>query len=279
MRPLLMIASFALTFSPALAVATPPPMTDVVLARSALAAIDADAGVRGVNLIVSVVDRVAVIGGPVPSAEVGKRAEAVVRSISGITEVRNNCFVQEKPDPLVKAVADRLAAGPLPLVAELPAVVPQSRPAATTEAPARPTDAGFAALTAPPPVLPLAAPVAAADKVVVASRPPILSTDPTDGFLGTPGSGRSAAVLTGGSVPLTPPAKAAFPARPTDALASADAIRKADARFGALTAEMRDGTLVVGGKADRLSDAWDFAQSLRRVPGVARVVVGGVGVK
>lgn len=280
MRPHLLLAPALLTFASAAAPAAPPAMTDVVLARSALAAIDADPALREVNLIVSIVDRAAVIGGPVPSVDIGKRAEAVVRGIAGITDVKNRCFVQDKPDPLLKAVADRIAAGPRPLTAELPPVASPVRPAATSDAAPRPADTGFAVLTPPAPVLPVAAPVVQAETVVVASRPPTLSAAPaTDaGFLGAPGSSRLGVLTTGSSPPLTAPA-ATFPARPTDVLASADAIRKADARYAALTTELRDGTVVVGGRAARLSDAWDFAQALRRVPGVARVAVGGVGIK
>lgn len=278
MRPHLLIAPALLTFASA-ALAAPPAMTDVVLARSALAAIDTDPALREVNLIVSVVDRVAVIGGPVGSVELGKRAEAVVRAIPGIADVKNRCFVQDKPDPLMKAVADRIATGPRPLVAELPPVVSPLRPAVTSEATPRRTDTAFAALTPPAPVLPVAAPVVPAETVVVASRPPVLSAAPTDGgFLGAPGSSRPGVLTTGSSTPLAAPA-ATFPARPTDVLASANAIRKADARYAALTTELKDGTVVIGGRAARLSDAWDFAQALRRVPGVARVAVGGVGIK
>lgn len=185
MRSHLFAAPVALGLIAALApAADPTPMSDVILARSALTAIDADPALRGVNLIVSVVDRSAVIGGPVASAEIGKRAETVVRGVTGIAEVKNHCFVQEKPDPLLKAVADRLAASPRPLLAELPGVVLPPRPAAISEATQRPNDAGFAVLTPPAPTLPVAGPV---ETVVVASRPPILDAQP-GGFLGTPGS-------------------------------------------------------------------------------------------
>jgi hypothetical protein len=60
---------------------------DVALARSALAVVDSDPQLRDVNLVVSVVDRVAVIGGPVPSEEAGRRAEVLVRGVPGIAAV------------------------------------------------------------------------------------------------------------------------------------------------------------------------------------------------
>src|SRR5262245_2588539 len=78
-----------------------PGLSDVVLARSALAALDAEPELRAVNLVVSVVDGVAVVGGSVPSAAVAKRAEQALRKVDGIKEVRNTCFVSSGPDPLL----------------------------------------------------------------------------------------------------------------------------------------------------------------------------------
>src|SRR5262245_38434261 len=73
---------------PALQDTGAPTVADVITARAALAAIDADPELKGVNLVVSVVDRVAVIGGPVNSAAQSRRAEQVVRAVPGITDVR-----------------------------------------------------------------------------------------------------------------------------------------------------------------------------------------------
>jgi hypothetical protein len=59
---------------------------------------------------------------------------------------------------------------------------------------------------------------------------------------------------------------------------SIEAVRRSDARFAGLRAEVRDGAvLFVTGTARQPADAWDFADLLRGVPGVARVAVGPVG--
>src|SRR5690242_4159576 len=68
-----------------------PNLPDVVLARSALSALDAEPELKGVNLVVSVVNGVAVIGGPVPNTAIAKRAEQIVRKVDGMKEVRNTC--------------------------------------------------------------------------------------------------------------------------------------------------------------------------------------------
>ncbi|MBM3983419.1 MAG: BON domain-containing protein, partial [Planctomycetes bacterium] len=100
----------------------PVAVADVTLARAALAALDADPVLKDVNLIVSVVDRGAVVGGPVATDEIKKRAEAVIRGVPGIASVKNVCFVQADPDPLLRAVAERMKGGTKPGSAPLPGV-------------------------------------------------------------------------------------------------------------------------------------------------------------
>jgi hypothetical protein len=254
--------------------AAPPGTADVVLARSALAAIDADRSLQDVNLVVSVVDRVAVIGGPVPTADHAKRAETVVRGVRGIEDVKYRCFVQPGADPLVRAVADRVGPAPWRAVPELPGVVPNPRTGLASAAPA-PSE-NVAAAVGP-----------TGESAVVVRRPAnpagtgVLLPPVAAGGFGTvppivpPVVAPPTAVLTTGP---PGPAPATVPGRPADVLTAAEAVRAADPRFAGLTVELHDGTLVIGGSAVRASDAWAFAQALRRVPGVARVAVGAVDV-
>src|SRR5262245_32998796 len=116
-----------------------PATGDVVLARSALAALDADPDLKGVNLVVSVVDRVAVIGGPVATAKQAKRAEEIVRGVPGIADVRNTCFVSAGPDPLLRSIAERVSSlPPRPMMYELPGVLTNHLTPATLPEPATP---------------------------------------------------------------------------------------------------------------------------------------------
>ena len=57
--------------------AGPPPAANLSVERAALAAVDADPQLRAAAVMVSVKDGVAVVGGPVPSADAARRAEAV----------------------------------------------------------------------------------------------------------------------------------------------------------------------------------------------------------
>lgn len=258
--PLRLLAAAALVvgvagFAPHGHTADGPPAAaaDVHLARAALSVLDADPGLRDFNLVVSVVDRVAVVGGPVPSKDLRDRAEALVASVPGVRAVRNGCFVQAGGEPLLRPNA--VAARPLP---QLPPVVLPIRPGATTEAGPPPTGDQFA-------VAPVVAP---GERSVVARRPT------------TPGANVLLPPLATGPAVAAP--VAAYPAgvltaRPSFADA-VEAVRRAEPRFAGLRAEFREGaTVVVTGTAPKPADAWDLADRIRAIPGVARVAVGPVG--
>ncbi len=245
---------------------SPAGVSNAVATRSVFLAIDADPELRRLNLMVSVVDGVAVIGGPVSSEAVAKRAEWVVRNVPEIKDVRNGCFVAAGPDPFLKAMAERLGSSPSsrPSMTELPGVL-TPQPSAWGNAP--PADFQNSNL------------VAAAQP-----RNTVVVRKPGDelGVLGAPvgplGSGSVSA--PGGrnsfSMPSTAPGKlTAMPSQATvsDILTSASNAKKIEARFAKLTVEMQDGILVIGGSAPRAADAWDFADKLRQIPGVSRVVI------
>ncbi len=239
-------------------------LSDVALARSALTALDTVAELKGVNLVVSVVDGVAVIGGPVPSAAVAKRAEQVVRQVDGVKDVRNTCFVSNGPDPLLKAIAEKGGSSlpPRPVMKELPGVLSNQLPAPVSPFPPNTT-------------------IAASDaNSTVVARKPALSAPGAVGVLGAP-------VGPAGSNAFVP---VVTPAQPTTApgtltgsnagvLVAVGDVRKSQARFANLTAELSGGVVRVGGSAPLASDACDFAQKLRTIPGVSRVAIGAVAGK
>lgn len=238
--------------------AKPVALADVALAREALIALDADPVLKNVNLIVSVVDRGAVIGGPVASDEIKKRAETVVRGVPGIASVKNTCFVDADADPLMRAAAARLKNPPAPdAVPALPLVLPPSAAPATLPpfAPAAPTD-----LVALKP-----------GTEVVTQRPPL---GPPVGLLGAPVGIAPTKAPAGGAV-----APGALTAS-ADLLAAANAVRKADARFARATVEPKpNGALFVSGWVAEPAHALALAEKLRELPGVKLVVVDPVLVK
>lgn len=270
-----LIASDPDPIPPAAAPSAPPEATapvqaavtisDVTLARTVLVAMDADPLLKDVNIIVSVVDRGAVIGGPVSSEEIKKRAEEIVRSVRGIESVKNTCFVQADPDPLLRAMIERLRPGVRPTdVTALPGVaiaptapegylppVPQ-QPASDLLASANNSNTRVAQSPSLPGINILGAPVSPYSPSATA-KVPVPSPTPT------PGS------LTSSSTTV---------AKPADIQAAATAIRKNDARFARLAVELKpDGGLYVTGWSAKAKDAWDFATELRKIPGVPHVGV------
>ena len=269
--------TFAFSVAPAAdpAALRSPAISDVVLARSALASLDADPVLRDVNLLVSVVDRVAVVGGPVAAADHGKRAESIVRRVPGIVDVKNRCFVQESTDPLLRAMSVRDPATSRVQAADLPGVVASPKTGVVEEFTPTLGENNLAV-------------VEPAEKSVVARRPmnpgdsvllpPVGLRPPPAGstVLPTPAGSTVPPTPAGSTVPLTP---AVLTGASSNALAAAEVARKADRRFAGLTLSFANGTLVIAGSAARVADAWDLAQELRRLPGVPRVALGAVEVK
>ena len=238
-----------------------PNLPDVVLARSALTALDAEADLKGTNLVVSVVNGVAVIGGPVPSVAIARRAEQIVRKVEGMKEVRNTCFVSSGPDPLLKAVTEKTGSlPPRPIMGELPGILHHPSTPPVSPYP----QGGKVAIGNP-------------DSTVVARKPAL----PMTGAVGLFGRAPVGPAGSTATAPVVPSASAIAPGQLTGStaggvLTAANDMKRSEARFASLTVEIRDGTLVVGGSAPRVSDGWDFAKKLQRVPGVSRVVVGSV---
>ena len=230
-----------------------PQLSDVVLARSALTALDSAGELKGVNLVVSVVDGVAVVGGPVPSTAIAKRAEQLVRKVEGIKDVRNTCFVSAGPDPLLKAIADKggTTLPQRPVMAELPGVLSNQLPAPVSPFPPNTN-------------------VAANDaNSTVVARKPALNLPGATGVLGAPVGPAG----TNASVSMTPAPPALAPGTLTGSnaggvLATAGDVRKGEARFANLTVELSGGVMRSATSA-LASDAWDF--KLRKIPGVSRV--------
>ena len=224
-------------------------LAEVALARTALAAIDADRDLKGVNVVVSIVNRVAVVGGAVSGPRQAKRVEEVLRSVPGIADVRNNCFVSAGPDPLQGPLADKMVSQlpQRPALFDLPGVL-----------------TGTVAPTVPNTLMATADP---ANPVVV--RKPSME----DNVLGEP--------VRPAAGPSAPPAPApgALTANRGDLGAVIDGVRRTEARFAGLRVEVRDGVLVIVGAAPHAADAWDFAEKLQKVPGVTRVAVGAVAGK
>ncbi len=248
---------------------------DVMLARAAIHAVHSDPRSQDLHLIISVVDRVAVIGGAVPTKAHGQEiADRIRQQVPGILEVKNRCYLSVRPDPLLSIMtASRTIRQPFPV--DLPSLLPGSQDEATVE-PIMGSVEGGVANAAP------------GEMRVVARR----LANPVDHVLLAPIPFTEAGVSNPASVSPVPPPPLTLPiwsptlptpgaivGRTPDVLSAAEAIRKADTRFSGLRLDLKEGTLTIAGSAARGADAWDLAQSLRVVPGVERVALGQVEVR
>jgi len=242
------------------------PVSDVELALKIRTALAAEADLAGLNLMISVQDRVALVGGPVPTSAVPARIETVLKALPGLDGVKVSCWVVMADDPLKKLVAERMKA---PLS---PSVPPLAVP-----------------LQVPPsnwPVMPHNPPVA----VVVGSddrRPPGIVTvqrfaPPAGGFLLDP-------IARGGEplpmLPMPAAVVAAYPTIPPPSVPTTPgddpfaAAKASNVRFVGLTATPSKGLVVISGKVKNDADVWAFAEVVRKVPGVNLVVIGKVEVR
>ena len=84
------------------------PDADPMLAIQCRQKLAADPRFSGVALTVDVVNRVAIVGGPVPSAEVGPQVEVLLKNVPGLETVKLSCWVTAARDPLLDRIREKL---------------------------------------------------------------------------------------------------------------------------------------------------------------------------
>lgn len=233
--------------------------SDAELTRSVQAVLAADSKLSARSLIVSVVDGVAVIGGPVASADESTRIGQLLRVVPGLTDVKISVWVPAIEDPLKKQVVDRLrgvsgvseASTPNRLVSKEP------RPAARiTVQRYEPPPPEFALLNDPLPKSPVE--LKRSDAAYSPLPAPVPAAPP-----GPP------------QYPTIPPP--AVPIQPAQDVASAiEELRRADPRYAGLSVQMQAGFVTIRGQVVNAEDSWDFIASVRKVPGVERVLIGRI---
>jgi hypothetical protein len=210
------------------------------------------------NLLVTVIDGVAVVGGPVPDEKLSRTIETAAAAVDGVARVKVTVWVTPpaQSDPLTAKLGDKL--NPRPVAPPPPAV--------TLSVPGdpRPTGNMTGRTTTPPSVL--QPPVRSAERT---SRAPHVRPPGAEPPEYTP--------IPATNLPTEPileplPVRAAAPREPDPES------WKRDPRFAKLTVEVTNGTAVIGGRAAAHTAAWDLADEVRNWPTVERVVVGRVDV-
>jgi BON domain len=229
---LLLTAAFGAVM-PVYAADPAAPAEDPHLNRLAYSALQGDEELADLNIGVRVLrDGTAVLWGTARPAEVVK-AEALLKSVKGITKVVNTCDSVGAPDPLVARVEAGVKTPPPPEPVKPEPVKPE---VVKAEPPAPPTAAGA----------PVSRHTTTVEKPRVARS---ASLEPTAKLLDP------AAIST----PVDYPA--------------VERVRRGDARFARLTFDLRDGRVVIGGTAADPAAAWELARKVAPLIGDRDVVV------
>ena len=220
---------------------------DWVLGIQARRILHKDEQIAALNVGVSVKDKVATIWGTLPSAEVGKRAEEILKKINGIASVVNECKIVPPPSVIPQQVADAVKR------------LQEGQP-----------DEALALKSAPPPAATTGRQVVA--KPAPEMLPPRPVNDPNEVRL-PPLSPSPGAVLL---PPVLSPTPSPSPEAPMTGFDSAEKIRDSEPRFKDVALEMKGGVVKISGIVPTMKDAWDLAEKLNAVNGVRQVILGNV---
>jgi hypothetical protein len=254
--------------SPACAVM--PPLeraTDDVLALRVQATLASDPILKPLqlNLLVNVVDGQAVIGGELPDLKLAQRIDTTVSKVPGIRSVRVSCWESSRPgggDPFARRIQDQMA--PLPAPKPLP-ITPVTPPLTILSQPPDERDR-IKPIERPSPANVMMEPVVAS----IASRPRPLAPGAAPLPYDT---------IPSPNVPTKPVIVDNSDWKPVAGPVDWQIVRDRDSRFAHLRVSKYGSQYTVLGNAAKLTDAWDFAEALQKLPGIDVVIVGRVEMK
>jgi hypothetical protein len=232
--------------------ADPPPSQlpqqtprDWLLTTAARRAFQKDEQLAALNVGVSVNNKVATIWGTIPSLDLARRAEEVLKKVGGIAAVMNDCRIVAN-DTLPEAVADAVKKGRTPgdeIVANTQLTVWPPPPKSTSQR--------VVAKLNPDEL----APRAKGDVNELAPGAPLLPLPP-------------AAVL------LSP-----VPNETAKGSTDCETVRRSDERFKDVTLDLKEGIVRMNGKVAQMKDAWELAERLNELASVKQVILGNVAEK
>lgn len=221
----------------------PPHVLQTYEARKALLQ---DPVLGPLNLGVKVTKRVAVLWGPVPSAEVAGRAVALLEKLPGLVAVRNELEI----DPELN-MSPQYLPETLPQESRVPGKAHLSPATLTTRSQEKEVASGQW-------------PVAKETKANGQSFPAV-AVPPTT-IPGMPDNREIEIALPSLRIPVTEPE----PARsPEEAIAG---LQK-DNRFAAIQVRIQGGIVTLRADADQVQALYELARRISAIPGIARVVV------
>jgi hypothetical protein len=211
---------------------------DWVLSNQARRVLLKDEQIASFNVGLTVKDRVATIWGTLPSAEVGKRAEEMLKKINGIASVVNECKIVPPANPVPQQVADAV-----------------KRLQENDTVDGRPM---------PPPV------ATTGRQVVAKPAPEMLPPKPVN----DPHEARLPPLPAAPGAVLLQPVFASE-VRETG-FDSVEGVRNSEPRFKEVALDVKGGVVKINGRVSKMKDAWDLAERLNNVNGVRQVILGNV---
>jgi hypothetical protein len=204
------------------------------------------------NLLVNLVDGMAVIGGELPDMKLLPQVERVARNVPGVRAVKVSGWLpagSSNTDPYTKRLTEQLT---------------QSKPMAPPRV----------EVLGPPPLNILSQP---ADPNAISRKPLV----PGNMLMEPVMPGMKTSVTAPGAEPLPYPTipPPGVPTQPIVLPAASlpwEELRRSEERFSGLDVLNSGRGYTVVGRAFKLTDAWDFAQKLQALPGIDAVVVGRV---
>jgi hypothetical protein len=284
---------------------SPPALRDLELTWEARQALLKDQRLASLNVGVTVRQRVATLWGSIPTADLARLAEDLVRQVPSLVEVRSEWQIEQAAGAKTRSFA--LPAGERPAVPDTPLAGPFQAPAALV---GRPSEAGPApgrdlawrpGRTAPISLPPTPPRMGGPDPIAVRGRagpaatlgPPIVDPGWKPG--GSSGTARPAAQVAAREAGAEPPRVVApLPAGPgsrgpiavllpperpptaADLGQTIESLRQQNGRLSRLVPEVRGGLVYVRGTVSRWEDLFDFARTISLLPGVERVILEAV---
>jgi osmotically-inducible protein OsmY len=197
-------------------------INDWRLSHQAKRTLSEDAELSKLPLGTTVKDRVVTVFGVVPTAELAKKVETVLKAIPGVASVISEIKVEAPEDTTAKDIASEV----------------RKRVREKTDASAAYSESARA------PRGTTAEPTADVRKSL---KPPVT--------LGEPEADRPTSVRT------------------EERSSSLEQIRR-EAKSLGLSVELRGGDIILSGRVEKMSDAWDIAEKLANVPEANRVIFG-----